>query len=78
VTALTGSPMAETGIELPTRSAVTSAAVMILSGATGSLDPAAGINAAATNDGGQRRAVQRPDRPSANAARRATEQITGV
>jgi hypothetical protein len=47
VTALTGSPIASTGIELPTRSAVTSDSVMILFSLAGaSFEPGAGIASA--------------------------------
>jgi hypothetical protein len=48
VTEPTGSPIAETGIELPTFSAVTSAAVMVFSAAGGSFEPAAAISSAAS------------------------------
>jgi hypothetical protein len=43
LTAPTGSPIAETGMDVPTFSTVTSAAVMTFSAAAGSFDPAAGI-----------------------------------
>jgi hypothetical protein len=40
LTAPTGSPIFETGIDVPTFSTVTSAAVMIFSAAAGSFEPA--------------------------------------
>jgi hypothetical protein len=52
--------MAETGMDVPTFSAVTSAAVMIFSAAGGSFDPATGIACAASSAEEARRPTINP------------------
>jgi hypothetical protein len=59
--------MAEVGMDVPTFSAVTSAAVMIFSGAGGSLEPAAATGSAACSDCETAVPTMRPDITSANA-----------